>query len=54
MGAGQCVGGERELKLIGVEAHVVNGIELTHQGKIPVELVRYVDHVAHVAHLFGG
>ena len=54
VGAGQCVGGESELKLIGVEAHVVNGIELTHQGKIPVELVRYVDHVAHVAHLFGG
>ena len=32
-------GRERKLKLIGVEAHVVNGIELTHQGKIAIELV---------------
>ena len=53
VGAGQCVGGECDLELVRVETHVVDGVGLAHQGKIAIELVRQVDHMANVAHLLG-
>ena len=42
------------LELISIEAHVVDGIHFTHQGKITVELVGHIDHMANMPHLFGG
>ena len=45
---------KRELKLVGIEAHIVNGVHLSQEFKVTGKVVRYIDHVAHVAHLFSG